>query len=76
MLVHYTEQTSVSNMEADNLRRAASYQHFDTKGLHSLPVMLEEKTSILTAVKTDDDSGFETLWLLKNIDSLSEIKRR
>lgn len=36
----------------------------------------QKRSSVLTAVKTDDDSGFETLWLLKNIDSLSGIKRR
>lgn len=46
MLVHYIEQTSAGNMEADNLRRAANYQHFDKKGLDSLPVMLEEEEQV------------------------------
>lgn len=29
-----------------------------------------------TAVRTDDDSGFDTLWLLKKMDSRSEKQRR
>lgn len=29
--------------------------------------------AILTAVRTEEDSGFDTLWLLKNIDSLSAV---
>jgi len=33
-------------MEADNLRRVASYQHFDKKELDRFPVMLEEKEQV------------------------------
>lgn len=29
-----------------------------------------------TAVRTDEDSGFDTLWLLKKMDSRSEKQRR
>lgn len=29
-----------------------------------------------TAVRTDEDSGFDTLWLLKKMDSRSETQRR
>lgn len=33
-------------MEADNLRRVASYRHFDMKELDRLPVTLEEKEQV------------------------------
>lgn len=78
MLVRGTKQTSACNTEADSLwKRVTSYQHFHKKGLDRFPAALEGKRpSVLTAVKTDEDSGLETLWLLKNIDSLSAIKNR